>query len=83
MPYNQRDIITLNKVSARLRNKNVHNRSVKEKLSTGTKIFSLTDTPPIFCPGAGPVFDENKKQLDLLVVLEQLHWVTGMKKSST
>ena len=37
--------------------------SIREKLSTGTKTFSLTDTPPIFRSGAGPIlFDDNQKQ---------------------
>ncbi len=40
-----------------------HSKPIKEKLSTGTKAFSLTGTPPIFRSGTGPVlFDENQKQ---------------------
>ncbi len=40
-----------------------HPNPIKEKLSTGTKAFSLTGTPPIFRSGIGPVlFDENQKQ---------------------
>ena len=35
---------------------------IKEKLSTGTKNFSLTDAPPIFKTGIGPfLYDEEHK----------------------
>ena len=35
---------------------------IKEKLSTGTKNFSLTDAPPIFKTGIGPLlYDEEQK----------------------
>ena len=39
---------------------------IKEKLSTGTKNFSLTDAPPIFKTGIGPVLydEDNKSFLD-------------------
>ena len=39
---------------------------IKEKLSTGTKNFSLTDSPPIFKTGIGPLLydEEHKSFLD-------------------